>query len=253
MDEKIFAYCERGSDPGFWAEPFNAVSNVVFLIAALAGLAVLLRLPHERRSGDHWLLVCLVATIGAGSFAFHVEATRLTALADVIPISVFMLVYFGFALNRFLDAPPGWTVLATGVFAVVIALAGRVTCAEGSLSFAATGGAAEAARGCLNGSVAYLPALAAMIGIGVLMRERGHAAAKYVLAAGIVFTVSLVFRTIDRDVCEAISFDGRAVGTHFLWHGLNAVTLFLLLQASFLAGSADTERRLFLPRPTSDS
>ena len=31
MNQKIFAYCERGQDPGFWAEPLNAVTNEVLL------------------------------------------------------------------------------------------------------------------------------------------------------------------------------------------------------------------------------
>ena len=28
--DKIFAYCERGLNPGFWAEPLNAISNAAF-------------------------------------------------------------------------------------------------------------------------------------------------------------------------------------------------------------------------------
>ncbi len=33
----IDLYCER-TDPGFWAEPLNALSNIVFFIAGFLGL-----------------------------------------------------------------------------------------------------------------------------------------------------------------------------------------------------------------------
>ncbi|PWT93645.1 MAG: hypothetical protein C5B56_00365, partial [Proteobacteria bacterium] len=48
------------------------------------------------------------------------------------------------------------------------------------------------------------------------------------LAAGL-FCVSLVFRTIDRTICGAFP-----LGTHFVWHMLNAVVLFVLLRAAIL-------------------
>ena len=63
------------------------------------------------RSADHYLFIALVFLIGLGSLAFHLLADGASLLADVVPIDVFMLVYLGFALNRFLRVPPGWTVL----------------------------------------------------------------------------------------------------------------------------------------------
>ena len=41
------------------------------------------------------------------------------------------------------------------------------------------------------------------------------------------FTVSLVFRTVDNQVCG-----GFPLGTHFVWHLLNGVLLFLLGHAA---------------------
>src|SRR3954470_21788521 len=107
--EHVFLYCERGTNEALLAEPFNAASNAAFLLAALAGLWLLLRRPTEVRSADHALLIALVFLVGIGSLAFHVVADRATLLADVVPIDVFMLVYLGFALNRLLRLPPAWT------------------------------------------------------------------------------------------------------------------------------------------------
>ncbi len=232
MDEQVFAYCERGTSPDFWAEPFNAATNAAFLLAALVGLVWLMRLPREHRSADHFLLLFLIVLIGAGSFAFHTLATRAAGLADVVPISVFMLIYLGFALNRFLNVPPGWTVLAVGLFAALCFVSMRIDCADGAISFGAPDG--DESR-CLNGSIAYLPALAALVGIGIVMHMRRHAAARYVLWAAAVFLVSLTFRTLDMELCDATVFGGRAIGTHFVWHTLNAVVLLLLLRASYEA------------------
>ena len=41
--QKIFAYCERGLDPSFWAEPVNALTNLGFILASLIALVMLWR------------------------------------------------------------------------------------------------------------------------------------------------------------------------------------------------------------------
>ena len=98
--DKIFAYCERAGDPAFWAEPFNAISNVAFLIAALAGAVLLVRTPNARARRIEWGLVLLVTIIGIGSFLFHTYATRWASVADTAPIGIFMIGYLGLC-----DAP----------------------------------------------------------------------------------------------------------------------------------------------------
>ena len=230
LGEHVFLYCERGTSTALLAEPLNAVSNGAFLLAALVGLQLLLWRPREDRSADHYLLVGLVFLIGLGSLAFHLFATQETALADVIPISLFMLVYLGFALNRFLGVPPGWSVLLVIAFAALIALSGEIKCGERLIAL--PGANVPGAKPCLNGSLFYLPALAALIVIGLLLKERGHRAAPYVLWAAAIFAVSVTFRSLDMALCNDTIFDGRKIGTHFLWHLLNALTLFLLLRAS---------------------
>ncbi|MGH6734910.1 MAG: ceramidase domain-containing protein [Methyloceanibacter sp.] len=235
--EHVFLYCERGTNAALWAEPINAISNAGFFLAALIAWQVLLWRPRETRNADHFLLIGLVFLIGFGSLAFHVYADEGTALADVVPISVFMLVYLGFALNRFLGVPPGWTVLLVIGFAALIALAGQVQCWEGGVGVA--GADVTGAKPCLNGSVGYLPALAALIVVGMLLAERHHRAAPYVLWAAVVFTVSILLRSLDMAFCDQVVIDGRKVGTHFIWHLLNALVLFLLLRASFEAGAAE--------------
>ncbi len=222
MNRKLFEYCERGFDPGFWAEPLNAVTNAAFIIAALLATLLWLRVPSsERRWVDAWLLLLLYA-IGTGSFLFHTFATTWAALADTIPIGIFMVSYLGYVLRRFFRL--NWLVTGAGLVIFVVALwqSSVVRCDGGP---------------CLNGSVAYTPALVALIVLGAVLMMRGHIAGTSLVAAGIIFAVSLTFRTLDGPLCATTALpSGYAVGYHFMWHILNAVLLFILCRAAIKYG-----------------
>ncbi len=229
---KIFAYCERGLDPGFWAEPFNAITNFGFIIAALYAFWELSRRPAHEPKFFRALLIFNVFVIGVGSFLFHTLATPLSSAADVAPIGVFMLVFLGYALNVFAGLPLLAVLPLIGAFAYVIRQAMQVQC--DALGF---GWPLLEKTNCLNGSFGYLPALAAMLIIGAWLAARRHAAAPYVLGAAVVFMVSVSFRAVDRIWCNSIAFMGKPIGTHFLWHTLNSVVLFLLLLAVIRHGA----------------
>ncbi|MGZ8401062.1 MAG: ceramidase domain-containing protein [Methyloceanibacter sp.] len=239
FSEHVFRYCERGSSDALLAEPINALSNLAFLFAALIGLQLLLWRPREQRSADHYLLVFLVLAIGLGSFAFHLFATQGTELLDVVPIGLFILVYLGFALNRFIGVPVGLTVLLVVGFTAIMAMTGQVQCWDGGVGV--PGPEIQGAKPCLNGSIFYLPALLALIVVGLLAEERRHRAAPYLLWAAAILTVSVTLRSLDFALCDRVLIDGRKVGTHFAWHILNGLALFLLLRAS-LEGSPDLVR-----------
>jgi len=251
--QKVFAYCERGLDPSFWAEPVNAVTNAGFIIAALAALALLYREPNHKRTLMRHLLIALVFIIGVGSFLFHTFATRWAAIADVAPIGIFMLAYLVFALRRFAGANVFWSLVGLTVFIGAMVIAGRLQCWDGQIGFNLD--LPEGARGrCLNGSVSYLPAWAAMLLIGgaltvfasdTLTRRR---TGPLVLIAGIVFTASVAFRSLDMALCQTVTVAGTQLGTHFMWHVLNAITLFLLLLAAIRHPSARERQEITPPR-----
>ncbi len=229
-DQKIYRYCERGHDPAFWAEPFNAISNGAFLLAALFAAIAYLRLPREERDVVEAGLIVLVVIVGSGSFHFHTFATRWASLTDVVPIGIFMLVYLGYALRRFLALPWLAVAIGLGLFVWALQAIGNIQCSE---PLAMTG----TMRGpCFNGSLGYVPALAAMLAIGAVLTIQRHPAWPYVLTAGLVFCVSLAFRSLDWDLCALTRVDGHAIGTHFLWHILNAITLYLLLTGAIQTG-----------------
>ena len=198
-------YCER-TDPSFWAEPVNALTNAAFLIAAAIAFV-----QWRRAGGRDWpvlILIVITAAIGFGSFIFHTFATRGAALFDVVPIAIFIYSYLFVALRRFLRLSLIISLVLLGLFAVF-----------------SYGEAAIVPRGSLNGSHAYLPAFFALVVVGILVR--GRPARGLMLAAAGLLALSLTFRSIDMMVCGVFP-----LGTHFLWHSLNGVVLYLLLLAA---------------------
>jgi hypothetical protein len=229
--DKIFAYCERAGDPAFWAEPFNAVSNVAFLLAALAGAIQLSRTPDAASRRAEWGLVALVAIIGMGSFLFHTTATRWASVADTAPIGIFMIGYLAYALRRFVGAPYLVVLVLLVLFIAALRYAGSIPCDPQLLPVTVAAG-----RPCFNGSLGYVPALGALLLIGLYLVVRGHGAGWPVLLAGLIFALSLTLRTLDFEVCRSMSILGRARGTHALWHVFNALLLYVLLVAAVRHG-----------------
>ncbi|NKX44556.1 ceramidase domain-containing protein [Roseicyclus persicicus] len=208
----IDAYCER-LGPGLWAEPVNALTNAAFLVAALAGAVAALRAGLRDRA--LWVLIALAAAIGVGSFLFHSFATPWAALADVTPIWAFVALYLYSFGTQVAGVRPLRLVFGTalGLVALIAAMAGLDAALDGAAAV-------------LNGSEHYAPALLAMLVFSVLLHRRHHPLAPLVAAATATFALSLTFRTLDAPLCPALP-----LGTHFLWHLLNATVIGLLLIA----------------------
>src|SRR5262245_45501405 len=206
----IDLYCER-TDASFWAEPANALTNMAFLTAAAAAFWL------WRRAGSRdWpalALIIVVVAVGIGSFAFHTLATRGAILADVIPIAIFIYGYLLLALRRFLRLSAGVSIAIVAVYAA----------GAQALSWLVPSSV-------LNGSIGYLPALVALI--VVARAARGQARRGLELAA-MIFAASLVLRTIDLAACHTF-----ALGTHFSWHLLNALVLYVLLRTAIKEAGA---------------
>lgn len=219
-DHKIFIYCERGADPTFWAEPTNAITNGAFIVAGAACLALWARRPAEERYSVPLLMALLVIVIGIGSFLFHTVAERWAALADVIPILLFMITAVYFTVRRYFGAPI-WLALAAIPAFLALGFGARALC--------------RALGECLVGSVSYMPALLVLLIAGAILRWRGHPAGTPSLLAAGVFLLSLTLRTLDRPFCAYWSVGDYALGLHFLWHVLNAVVLYLITKAAIEA------------------
>lgn len=218
MNRDFFAavdhYCER-IDPSFWSEPLNAVTNATFLVAA--AYAFVLWQRAEKRDGPSLWLITVTAIVGIGSFLFHTFANRWSLLADVIPIAVFIYSYFLLALRRYLGLGLVAAILITAAFAAFNMNFDRIW-------FAVIGPYS------LNGSIGYLPAAMALVVVGgSALSKSSTEAGRGLLLAAATFALSLTFRSVDEAVCTAFP-----MGTHFLWHALNAAVLFVLMRTAIL-------------------
>ncbi|MCJ2037161.1 ceramidase [Methylobacterium sp. J-068] len=216
----ICAYCER-ADAGFWAEPVNALSNGAFLIAA--ALAARRVGQGARPDLPALALSALVAVVGLGSFLFHTLAVRWSLLADVIPIALFIYGYFLLAMRRYFGLGLVAALAATlGFSAFNLGLEPALDTLTGASTDTLT-----------NGSIGYLPAILALAGVAAgLLRPQGCGlgplrarAGRAVLRVAALFALSLAFRTLDRAVCPV-----WPLGTHALWHILNAGVLYALIR-----------------------
>lgn len=193
----VDAYCER-LDPGFWAEPVNAVTNLAFIVAALVMWGRVGAEPRAR------LLCGLLFAIGVGSFLFHTFAQPWAGVADVLPIVLFILAYI-YAINRVGWGWARWPALA-GValfFPYAAALTPLFQLVPG-----------------LGGSAAYAPVPLLIALYALLLRRRDPVMARGLALGAVLLVLSLAFRTLDAPLCEVVPR-----GTHFLWHLLNAVML----------------------------
>lgn len=203
-------YCER-LDTTFWAEPINAMTNIGFIFASF--LAIYIHKKDGLNNKVFIFLSLLVVLIGVGSFLFHTFANTWSGLADTIPIWSFVVLYVFFVIKIVFNN--SWV---KTIFIMIIVFALSYLGLYLSKSENDNNGQV------LNGSLQYSPALFFMIVYTVMLYIKKQKIFKYAAYALLVFFISLCFRTIDMYLCESLS-----IGTHFVWHILNALMLFLLL------------------------
>jgi hypothetical protein len=197
--QEIDGYCERLT-PAYWAEPINALTNAAFLIAAF----IMWRRVRGQGMPLAMLLVVILAAIGIGSYLFHTHAQVWAALADVAPILLYILVYI-FAINR--DV---WQMRPLPA-AMVTALFIPYTAATLPLFQLVPG---------LGGSAAYAPVPLLILIYAFLLRNRTPETARGLAIGAFVLIASITFRALDEPLCMQLT-----LGTHFMWHILNATML----------------------------
>jgi len=207
LNQFIDLYCER-TQPGFWDEPANAISNLAFLVGALVVWYVMRRadrrLPAELR-----LLPVSMALVGIFSFLFHTLAVLWAAIAD----QLFILVFGCLFLYAFLRHCASTSALPAALVAVAFGLASYFT-------------PRLLPPGWLNRSGGYLPYLIGLLSMAAWLALRKRPAARAFGGAIGVFGIALALRTVDQTWCDRFP-----LGTHFFWHLLNGGVLTILALA----------------------
>lgn len=195
----IDGYCER-TDPSYWSEPVNAVTNAAFLIAAFVMWRRTQGLGLAYAPG----LIAVLVMIGVGSYLFHTYAQVWAAMADTTPILFFILLYVFVATRRFLEMP-AW--IALGVTVLFIPYGAVVGGLFAMMPFFAI-------------SSFYWPIPILILAYAVLLAFRKPVTARGLAIGAVLLIVSLMFRSLDESVCASVP-----LGTHFMWHILNGIML----------------------------
>jgi len=203
-----YGVCERNG-LGILAEPLNVLSSFAFIFVAITIFRYYRRHEDLDRKWvwDIHVLTGLTFIIGVNSIIFHSFPSPTTELLDTIPIVLFILLYF-------------WSVL----FRI-----GRCTWFQAGVCFVAFVGFSHILVAqfphTLNDSIGYLSSMIALIVIAVHLHLKARPSSQHFMLASIVGVCSLFCRAIDREVCSQFP-----IGSHFVWHTLNATLLYLLLK-----------------------
>ena len=200
--KSIDIYCER-LDIGIWAEPINAVTNVAFILASIFMWLRCKNLVEGR------ILSFLLFSIGCGSFLFHTFAQTWAAILDVAAILIFILTYIFIANRRFL----AWSKMVS-LIGVILFFPYQLllTSILSNIQF-------------FGSSMQYIPVAILIFIYSGLLRKSEPNLSRGLFVGGTILCLSIVFRIIDEPLCSILS-----VGTHFVWHILNAIMLSWMIE-----------------------
>lgn len=198
-------YCEY-SEGFFTTQPLNTLSSAAFPVAAYF-LCRMFRPAHpSRRRICPMAALCVL--IGIGSVLWHTYQRPWALAADIAPIFTFLFVFQYTFLKKF----TGWT---------------RRRIVADMLGLAAAMGLASLAMNdlFLQKSNAFVPVAFWLIYAGIKAAQRFPRQARLCFIAAAVFILAVIMRILDMPLCGA-----WPSGTHFLWHTLSAVTLYLAMR-----------------------
>jgi hypothetical protein len=205
LNRYIDLHCER-TQPGFFEEPLNVLSALLFFVAAY----YLWRELKKQKTQPIMLrfLVVMVAVIGIGSITYHTTARMWAAMfADGLPIAVTAVTFLYLATKHVLRA----NLLGVLIMAVIfIAL---------NVAFKAYFGRGP------DGYISLVPTLFLLFLISIYMFFAKNPSFANFACASLVAVIALFFRIIDMEVCPYFPH-----GTHFLWHSLMALFFFLMVR-----------------------
>ena len=174
------------------------MTNLAFIVAAIVVW------PKAREASLGPALCVVLAMIGIGSGLFHTFATPWAAAVDVAPILGFVLIYL-YGVFREIFGRPAWQAWLGVIGFFPYAVVARA----GFTQFAF-----------LGSSASYMPIPLGLLIIAAFLCNRAPETAKAIVIGVLILLVSITFRILDEPLCANLP-----IGTHFLWHVLNALML----------------------------
>lgn len=197
-------YCERGS-LGFFEEPLNAISNIALIFAGLGIYKLLIK--NKIQEVEYKALLILVFIIGVGSFLWHVTRNVYALILDAAPVALTFALITYILLSKLIKQK----LIALSIALMLIPTRFFIS------SFAPTDISGSLIRNLINTTSFLLIIL-------WTIRKYGRVAFDG-LTVLTVYLVAITARSLDLQVCPTFY-----IGTHFLWHILNALAIYLAVR-----------------------
>lgn len=203
LEKGLSTYCESGVGL-FYTQPINTISNIALLISAY--FAYQLIKTNNINNRTIIILPFILAVTGIGSILWHGMPNLLTNFADTLPLSAFVLLSLFFLLDKLLKKRKlMWQILLAFILVEIPFIFHILP------SF--------------NGFLPYLIMLVfgVFVFYGLIKKYKTLTSDLAIIIT--LFATAFFFRTIDHTVCPVLS-----MGTHFIWHILNALVFYLLIR-----------------------
>lgn len=172
-----------------------------------------------------YFLTSMVGAVGFGSAIFHAIPNHVTILFDVVPIYIFLLSALVFLLRCLTSS---WMISISACVVYVIALVAATVFVPDDL---------------LNGSFRHAITLVTLLIILAYNVKKHRAEGMRLLGIVLLYAAAITFRSIDVVTCNT-----HHIGTHFLWHTLNAAAAYFavlfLMRFSKVANPSNTDVNL---------
>ena len=195
-------YCERTNNQIF-NEPINAISNIFFIIVSISLLKILRKNKSDK---INYIQPILIFFIGVGSFLFHLKPNIITLYSDIVPIFLFSLSFILLFNRNVINISNFNSALLLILFFTLLLFI------TPKLNFEI-----------LNGSEFYFANYFFLTMYTIWLYFKKSDFFQLLFLGFIFFNLSILLRSIDNHICHYFS-----IGTHFLWHFLNAYLLKIL-------------------------
>lgn len=205
--QSIDGYCERLTGL-FGAEPFNMATGLVFLgVGALA--------YRRAPAGADRAAALSLMGVGLAAPLHHGFGLGLTLWLDVVANLVFLASLGVLLITRLAGARMLPAIAAALVLVALVFCLGQSRTVQSVLP-----------AGLSRATDAFLLLLVLMTGIAIGLRHRHPGTARTMAGAAVVLAAGLPFRFLDSALCPVWT-----LGTHGIWHLLNALATAMLLAA----------------------
>ena len=203
-------YCEDEAW-GMIAQPWNTLSNIGFLLVTWALWRLYRSLSAREQRLSLAMLIGSPVLIALGSTIWHTTQVGWTLWIDIASIALFAVLYIFYGGQQFAN----WSLTRIiFILAAIGALCGLSSWALGDIIPQRSGG--------------FIPLIFVILFMAYATIHHSTRTALWFIAAVLSLVIALVMRISDLALCDL-----TPAGTHYIWHILTALTVYMLVRGLF--------------------